>query len=54
MGKDARGVHARLPAGEDVGRLQYDRPKLIFPGAKVCAFFAAHPALRFTRRSTSP
>lgn len=33
MGKEADGVHARLTDGEDVGRLQWEAPKLIFRGA---------------------
>jgi len=32
MGKDAQQVRARLASGEDVGRLQYEPPKLIFRG----------------------
>lgn len=33
MGKDAAGVAARFADGEDVGRLQWEAPKLIFRGA---------------------
>lgn len=33
MGKDAFDVRATLPDGEDVGRLQWEAPKLVFRGA---------------------
>lgn len=33
MGKEAFDVRATLPDGEDVGRLQWEAPKLVFRGA---------------------
>ena len=33
MGKDALDIRARLPDGQDVGRLQWEAPKLVFRGA---------------------
>ncbi len=33
MGKDVSDIRARLPDGEEVGRLQWEAPKLVFRGA---------------------
>ncbi len=41
MGKDAHDICAKLPTGEDVGRLQYEPPKLIFRGRERLAWDVA-------------
>jgi hypothetical protein len=46
MGKDAQQIRARLPGGDDVGRLQYEPPKLIFCGRERHAWPSAGLAVR--------
>jgi len=41
MGKEAFDVRATLPDGEDVGRLQWEAPRLIYRGAERRVFDAA-------------
>lgn len=41
MGKEAFDVRATLPEGEDVGRLQWEAPRLIYRGAERRVFDAA-------------